>query len=105
MAVPRHVDLLEPVNLSEHLDKIELYLGQVCQVAGISGGLIFAVSDVMWSQAVITEVYTLNAFFLVILPVLGRVERTKPLPNSIAQAVLGEGTPIGAPAPPPAATA
>jgi DNA-binding transcriptional MerR regulator len=36
MAVPRHVDLLEPVNLSEHLDKIELYLGQVCQVAGIS---------------------------------------------------------------------
>jgi DNA-binding transcriptional MerR regulator len=36
MAVPRHVDLLEPINLSEHLDKIELYLGQVCQVAGIS---------------------------------------------------------------------
>jgi DNA-binding transcriptional MerR regulator len=36
MAVPRHVDLLEPVNLSEHLDKIELYLGQVCAVAGIS---------------------------------------------------------------------
>jgi len=36
MAVPRHVDLLEPVNISEHLDKIELYLGQVCQVAGIS---------------------------------------------------------------------
>jgi hypothetical protein len=36
MAVPRYVDLLEPVNLSDHLDKIELYLGQVCQVAGIS---------------------------------------------------------------------
>src|SRR5215218_217561 len=36
MAVPRHVDLLEPINISEHLDKIELYLGQVCQVAGIS---------------------------------------------------------------------
>jgi DNA-binding transcriptional MerR regulator len=30
------VDILEPVNLSEHLDKIELYLGQVCQIAGIS---------------------------------------------------------------------
>ncbi len=30
------VDLLEPINLSEHLDKIELYLGQVCQIAGIS---------------------------------------------------------------------
>jgi len=33
---PRQVDLLEPINLSEHLDKIELYLGQVCAVAGIS---------------------------------------------------------------------
>src|SRR5437879_13385174 len=31
-----HVDLLEPIDLSEHLDKIELYLGQVCQIAGIS---------------------------------------------------------------------
>src|SRR5438046_9628542 len=30
------VDLLEPINLSEHLDKIELYLGQVCQIAWIS---------------------------------------------------------------------
>ncbi len=30
------IDILEPVNLSEHLDKIELYLGQVCQIAGIS---------------------------------------------------------------------
>jgi len=36
MSVPRQVDLLEPINLSEHLGKIELYLGQVCQVAGIS---------------------------------------------------------------------
>jgi len=30
------VDLLEPVNFAEHLDKVELYLGQVCQIAGIS---------------------------------------------------------------------
>ncbi len=36
MPPPRQVDLLEPVDLSAHLDKIELYLGQVCQVAGIS---------------------------------------------------------------------
>jgi ubiquinol-cytochrome c reductase cytochrome b/c1 subunit len=42
------------------------------------------------------------AFFLVILPVLGKVERTKPLPNSISESVLPEGKPIGAPAPPPA---
>jgi DNA-binding transcriptional MerR regulator len=36
MSSVRHVDLLDPIDLSEHLDKIELYLGQVCQVAGIS---------------------------------------------------------------------
>ena len=30
------VDLLEPINLADHLDKVELYLGQVCQIAGIS---------------------------------------------------------------------
>src|SRR5438874_1068171 len=36
MAISRQVDLLEPVNLAEHLDKVELYLGQVCQIAGIS---------------------------------------------------------------------
>ena len=36
MAYNTQVDILEPVNLSEHLDKIELYLGQVCQIAGIS---------------------------------------------------------------------
>jgi ubiquinol-cytochrome c reductase cytochrome b/c1 subunit len=41
------------------------------------------------------------AYFLVILPVLGKVEPTKALPSSIAQAVLGEGTAIGAPATPP----
>src|SRR6266513_39213 len=31
MAASRQVDLLEPINLTEHLDKI-----QVCQIAGIS---------------------------------------------------------------------
>jgi DNA-binding transcriptional MerR regulator len=30
------VDLLEPINLGDHLGKVELYLGQVCQIAGIS---------------------------------------------------------------------
>jgi DNA-binding transcriptional MerR regulator len=28
--------LLEPIDLALHLEKIELYLGQVCQIAGIS---------------------------------------------------------------------
>src|SRR3990170_3298978 len=36
MAYNTQLDLLEPINLSEHLEKIELYLGQVCQIAGIS---------------------------------------------------------------------
>ena len=34
--------------------------------------------------------------------VLGKIERTKAVPNSIAESVLREGKPIGAPAPPPA---
>lgn len=36
MAVRRHVDPLEPVSIADHLDHLELYLGQVCRVAGIS---------------------------------------------------------------------
>src|SRR5207253_10027716 len=36
MVYERAVEFLEPVELSEHLDKLELYLGQVCQIAGIS---------------------------------------------------------------------
>ena len=28
--------VLEPVDLAAHLDRIELYLGQVCRLAGIS---------------------------------------------------------------------
>ena len=36
VAPSNQVDLLEPVDLAEHLGKVELYLGQVCQIAGIS---------------------------------------------------------------------
>jgi DNA-binding transcriptional MerR regulator len=36
MAYSKHVDVLEPIDLAEHLDKVELYLGQVCRLAGIS---------------------------------------------------------------------
>src|SRR4026208_2612952 len=36
MAYDRAADFLEPIDIAEHLDKIELYLGQVCQMAGIS---------------------------------------------------------------------
>ncbi|HWB23796.1 MAG TPA: MerR family transcriptional regulator [Gaiellaceae bacterium] len=36
MGYPKQVDVLEPVDLGEHLAKVELYLGQVCRLAGIS---------------------------------------------------------------------
>ena len=40
------------------------------------------------------------AFFLIILPLLGLFEKTKPLPDSIADAVLAKAVRIGASAPP-----
>ena len=36
----------------------------LCWAGGVGGSLVFAFSPVMWSQATIVEVYTLNAFFL-----------------------------------------
>ena len=36
MAYSKPLDLLEPIDMGEHLDKVELYLGQVCAIAGIS---------------------------------------------------------------------
>jgi hypothetical protein len=36
MAYMKQVDVLEAIEMVEHLDKIELYLGQVCAIAGIS---------------------------------------------------------------------
>jgi DNA-binding transcriptional MerR regulator len=36
MSPTTQADLLEPIDLAEHLEKVELYLGQVCQIAGIS---------------------------------------------------------------------
>ncbi len=38
--------------------------------SGIVSGLVFAFTDTMWSQAVITEVYTLNSFFFTLLCLL-----------------------------------
>ena len=44
------------------------------------------------------------ALFLVILPLLGLIETPKPLPNSITEAVLNEGLPLGASGPAPTVT-
>jgi ubiquinol-cytochrome c reductase cytochrome b/c1 subunit len=44
------------------------------------------------------------AHFIIILPLLGWVEKTKPLPNSISEAILKDGLPLGASGPAPTAT-
>jgi DNA-binding transcriptional MerR regulator len=36
LAYAKHIGALEPVDLAVHLDKIELYLSQVCRLVGIS---------------------------------------------------------------------
>ena len=41
--------------------------GWFCWAGGVSASLIFAFSPVMWSQATIVEVYSLNAFFLMLI--------------------------------------
>ena len=42
----------------------------ICWVAGVSGGLLFCFSPVLWSQSTIVEVYALNAFFMVLTVLL-----------------------------------
>src|SRR5262249_13199886 len=51
------------------------------------------------ASRILTTYYFVH--FLVILPLLGLFEKTKPLPNSISEAVLKKGPPIGASAPAP----
>ena len=41
-----------------------------CAICGVSAGLVLAFSPVMWSQAVIVEVYALNAFFQILVMLL-----------------------------------
>jgi ubiquinol-cytochrome c reductase cytochrome b/c1 subunit len=54
------------------------------------------------ASRILTAWYFLH--ILVILPILGLIEKPKPLPNSISESVLREGVPIGAPAPAPSGT-
>ncbi len=42
----------------------------LCWVGGVAGSLIFAFSPVMWSQSTIVEVYSLGAFFLMLVLLL-----------------------------------
>mgnify|MGYP002078411798 CR=1 FL=1 len=43
---------------------------QLCLVAGVVSGLLFAFSPVLWSQSTIVEVYSLNALFMVLTMLL-----------------------------------
>ncbi len=52
---------------------------------------------------ILTAYYFIH--FLIILPLLGLFEKTRPLPNSIAESVLKKGPPIGASAPAPSGRA
>jgi ubiquinol-cytochrome c reductase cytochrome b subunit len=63
-----------------------IWLGCVF-VLGWCGGLPAEEPYVMISQ-VATAYYF--AFFLIIIPILSKIERTRPLPNSISESVLGE---------------
>lgn len=40
---------------------------RICWVSGVAASLLFAFSPVMWSQSVIVEAYSLNAFFLMLI--------------------------------------
>ena len=45
------------------------------QIAGLSAGLFLCLSPLFWSQAIITEVYTLNAFFVALILFISTQEK------------------------------
>ena len=53
----------------------------LCWVGGVVGSLVFAFSPVMWSQSIIVEVYSLNAFFLVLIFLLTYRWMRQPSPH------------------------
>ena len=65
---------------------------------GVTGGGVTGGGYVVAAR-ILTAYYF--CFFLIILPLLGLFETTRPLPNSISEAVLRSGAPVGASAPPP----
>ncbi|MEI7435633.1 MAG: DUF2723 domain-containing protein, partial [bacterium] len=69
----------------------------ICWTAGVAASLVMAFSPVVWSQSVIVEVYSLNAFFLVMILFLGYVWFRRPheqLPV-LAWSVIGMGLFLG----------
>ncbi len=65
--------------------------GLICWAGGVAASLVFAFSPVTWSQAVIVEAYSLNAFFLVMILFLSYVWMRRPTERltGIATCLLG----------------
>lgn len=59
-------DLLRELRRTAHVAHLANE-NAICWIGGVVGSLVFAFSPVMWSQSVIAEVYSLNAFFLVLI--------------------------------------
>jgi tetratricopeptide (TPR) repeat protein len=75
------------VDMMRHLKSLSSVLGlrsesQICWIAGVTSGLLLAFSSVMWSQSVIVEVYSLNAFFLCLILVLAYRWTCRPHENA-----------------------
>lgn len=49
-----------------------------CWVGGVSSSIVFAFTSINWSQAVIVEVYALNAFFMMLIMTLAYMWIQKP---------------------------
>jgi len=84
MAYTKQVDLLEPIDMVDHLGKVELYLGQVCAIAGISKMQL----DYWTNKAQIPtkgkkqRIYDMDAVETVML--IWRPSRTAPAPPALA---------------------
>jgi tetratricopeptide (TPR) repeat protein len=63
-------DLLRETRRESDREPDTAHEGLICFAGGVAGSLLFAFSPVMWSQATIVEVYTLNAFFLMLVLLL-----------------------------------
>ncbi len=62
-------------NILRGMEQVTKVLGYrteslICWVCGVTGALLFAFSQVLWSQSTIVEVYSLNAFFLMLIIIL-----------------------------------
>ncbi len=59
-------DMMRGLQRTTHLLGLNIET-KVCWTAGVTAGLLLAFSPVLWSQAVIIEVYALNSFFMILL--------------------------------------